>query len=51
MTTAEFRKFESSRVIELKKGSYYRKLNLLGVKESLAFLWDIEDLNQMFLLR
>ena len=48
MTTAEFGKFESSRVIEFEQGSYYRKWNLLGVKEPLKFLRTLKVLINSF---
>ena len=48
MTTAEFEKFEYSRVIEIEQGSYYRKWNLLGVKEPLKFLRTLKVLINSF---
>ena len=41
MTTAEFRKFESSRAIEFEKSSYHRRWNLVEVQETLSFLSSI----------
>ena len=35
----------------IRKGSYHRKWNIDGVKETLTFLSNIEVLNQMLLLR
>ena len=48
MSTAEFEKFEYSRVIEFEQGSYYRKWNLLGVKEPLKFLRTLKVLINSF---